>query len=73
MAIDRVREGEPAAEVIAAYGFNRITVYKWIKAALRPGVGIRAMRSRLIPGRPRSLSAAQERQVFRRVNGRDPR
>jgi hypothetical protein len=24
-------------------------------------------------GRPRSLSAAQERQVFRWINGRDPR
>jgi transposase len=73
MAIERVREGEPAAEVIAAYGFNRTTIYKWIKAALRPGVGIRALRSRPVPGRPRRLSLAQERQVFRWVNGRDPR
>ena len=43
MAIERVREGEPAAEVIAAYGFNRTTIYKWINAVMRPGVGIKAL------------------------------
>lgn len=73
MAIERVREGEAPAEVIASYGFNRTTIYKWIKAALQPGVGIKALRSTKAPGRPRSLTPAQERQVFRWVNGRDPR
>ncbi|MBC7944750.1 MAG: helix-turn-helix domain-containing protein, partial [Burkholderiales bacterium] len=33
MAIERVREGEAPDDVIAAYGFNRTTIYKWIKAA----------------------------------------
>jgi transposase len=73
MAVERVRDGEPAAEVIAAYGFNRTTIYKWLKAALQPGVGIKALRSTKATGRPRSLTPAQERQVFRWVNGRDPR
>jgi len=73
MAVERVREGERAAEVIEAYGFNRTTIYKWLKAAFRPGVGIRALRSTQATGRPRSLSPAQERQVFRWINGRDPR
>ena len=73
MAIERVREGERAAEVIEAYGFNRTTIYKWIKAAFRPGVGIKALRSTKATGRPRRLSAAQEQQVFRWINGRDPR
>ena len=41
MAVERVREGEPAAEVIAAYGFNRTTIYKWLKAALQPVWGSR--------------------------------
>ena len=45
MAVERVREGESAAEVIAAYGFNRTTIYKWLKAALQPGVGVKALRS----------------------------
>jgi transposase len=73
MAVERVREGEPASEVIAAYGFNRTTIYKWLKAALQPGVGVKALRSTKVTGRPRSLTPAQERQVFRWVNGRDPR
>lgn len=73
MAIERVREGEAPADVIASYGFNRTTIYKWIKAALQPGVGIKALHSRKATGRPRSLTPAQERQVFRWVNGHDPR
>jgi len=28
MAIDRVREGESPATVIASYGFHRTTIYK---------------------------------------------
>jgi len=73
MAVERVREGEPAAKVIEAYGFNRTTVYKWLKAALQPGLGIRALRSTQATGRPRTLTPRQEGQVFRWINGRDPR
>lgn len=73
MAVERVREGEAASEVIAAYGFNRTTIYKWLKAALQPGVGIKALRSTKATGRPRSLTPTQEKQVFRWINGRDPR
>lgn len=73
MAVERVREGESPAVVIASYGFNRTTIYKWIKAAMRPGVGINALRSTKATGRPRTLTEAQERRVFRWVNGHDPR
>ena len=73
MAVERVREGESASQVIEAYGFNRTTIYKWIQAALRPGVGIKALRSTKATGRPRSLTSRQESQVFRWINGRDPR
>lgn len=73
MAVERVREGEAAADVIASYGFCRTTIYKWIRASLQPGVGMRALRSTPATGRPRSLSPAQERQVFRWINGHDPR
>lgn len=73
MAVERVREGERASDVIAAYGFNRTTIYKWLKAALQPGVGIKALRSTKATGRPRSLTPTQEKQVFRWINGRDPR
>ena len=50
MAVERVREGASAAEVIEAYGFNRTTIYKWLKVALRPGGGLRMLRSTLAPG-----------------------
>ena len=62
MAIRRVREGEDLGAVIASFGFCRTTIYEWMRLAAGSGTG-----------RPRSLTAAQERQVFRWVNGRDPR
>lgn len=71
MAIERVREGESPADVIASYGFNRTTIYKWINAAREGGDGV--LRSTPSTGRPRSLTPGQEQQVFRWVNGRDPR
>src|SRR4051794_21656990 len=58
MAVERVRDGEPASEVIADYGFNRTTIYKWLKAALQPGVRIKALRSTKATGCPRSLPGA---------------
>jgi transposase len=73
MAVERVREGERAASVVASFGFSRTTTYKWIKAASVPGVGLEALRSTVATGRPRSLSPEQEQQVFRWINGCDPR
>lgn len=73
MAVERVRDGEAPSTVIAAYGFNRTTIYRWLKAAAKPGVGLLALRARQASGRPRSLTPRQERQVFRWVNGKDPR
>lgn len=73
MAVERVREGESPSAVIASYGFSRTTIYKWLTAAAKPGLGLRALQARLAPGRPRSLTPRQEQQVFRWVNGRDPR
>src|SRR5258707_13454755 len=73
MAVERGREGELASAVIASYGFNRTTIYKWLTAASTPNVGLHALRSRPAPGRPRSLTPRQEHQVFRWINGKDPR
>jgi transposase len=73
MAVERVREGESASDVIAGYGFNRTTIYKWLNAALRPGLGIKALRSTKGSGRPRTLTPTQEAQVFRWITGSDPR
>ena len=73
MAIERVMEGESPSEVIAAYGFCRTTIYKWIKVAIHSGLGSEALRSKKGTGRPRTLTPSQEKQVFRWVNGHDPR
>jgi len=73
MAIERVSEGAHPSEVIEAYGFNRTTIYKWIKKAFGSAAGIEALRSTKATGRPRSLTPAQEQQVFRWINGRNPR
>ena len=73
MAVEQVREGESVSQVIEAYGFNRTTIYKGIKTALRPGVGSKPLRSTRATGRPRSLTPTQAAQVFRWGNGRDPR
>ena len=73
MAVERVREGEQPSAVIASYGFNRTTIYKWLAATSEPGKAVKALRSRPASGRPRSLTPSQEKQVFRWINGRDPR
>jgi transposase len=73
MAVDRVREGEAASTVIASYGFSRTSIYRWLKAVAAPAAGLEALHARPAPGRPRRLTTEQEQQVFRWVNGKDPR
>ena len=73
MSVERVRDGEKPSAVIASYGLCRTTIYKWLRAASKPGVGMKALRSRPATGRPRRLTARQEQQVFRWINGKDPR
>ena len=73
MAVERVRDGEAPSAVIASYGLCRTTIYKWLAAASKPGVGLKALRSRPATGRPRRLTPRQEQQVFRWINGKDPR
>jgi transposase len=73
MAVARVQEGEQPSEVIASYGFHRCTIYRWLKAVRGRGQGFKALAARPATGRPRTLTAAQERQVFRWINGKHPR
>ena len=73
MAVERVREGERPSEVIASYGFHRCTIYRWLEAARGRGHGLHALAARPATGRPRTLTARQERQVFRWINGKNPR
>src|SRR6202042_2208508 len=72
MAVERVRDGERPSSVIASFGFHRTTIYQWLSAVAKPG-GLTALHSRPATGRPRSLTPHQEQQVFRWINGCDPR
>jgi len=67
-----VREGESPSAVIASYGMNRTTIHKWLKQASGKGAGLHKLQARKAPGRPRTLTAPQERQVFRWINGNNP-
>jgi transposase len=73
MAVQRVWEGEKPSAVIASYGFSRQIIYKWLREAKGKGRGLRALRSRKGTGRPRTLTSKQEQQLFRWINGKDPR
>ncbi len=73
MAVQRVYEGERPSTVIASYGFSRQVIYKWLGQAKGKGRGLRALRSRKGTGRPRRLTGKQEQQLFRWINGKDPR
>lgn len=60
--------------MIASYGFHRCTIYRWLKFARGRDRGLKALlASRPATGRPWTLTAAQERQVFRWIHGKNPR
>ncbi|NDZ16692.1 IS630 family transposase [Variovorax sp. WS11] len=72
VAVQRMNEGEHPAAVAASFGMNRSWAYKCKAAARGRGRGLKALRSTKGTGRPRKLTSAQERQVFRWVNGKRP-
>lgn len=73
IALQRMSEGESPAQVSASFGLHRTWAYKVRAKARGRGRGARALASTRGTGRPRKLDAAQERQVFRWVNGKNPR
>lgn len=73
IALQRMAEGESPAQVSASFGLHRTWAYKVRAKARGRGRGARAVRSTRGTGRPRKLDAAQERQVFRWINGKNPR
>lgn len=73
LALQRMRDGEKPSVVAASFGMNRTWAYKVRMAARGSGKGARALRSTKATGRPRSLTVTQERQIFRWVNGKNPR
>jgi transposase len=73
IAVQRVQNGERPSVVISSFGLCRTTIYKWLKKAKGRGRGLRALSSRKGTGRPSKLTKKQAQQVFRWINGRDPR
>jgi transposase len=72
LAVTRMSEGEHPAAVAASFGLNRSWAYKCRALAKGSGDAIKALRSTKGTGRPRKLTAAQERLVFDWVNGKRP-
>lgn len=73
LALRRVREGEKPSAVVKSLGMNRTSIYRWLKAASGRGKGERALASRPATGRRCKLTPTQQAQVFRWINGKDPR
>lgn len=73
LALRRVREGERPSAVVKSLGMNRTSIYRWLKAAAGRGNGERALAARPATGRPTKLTPTQQAQVFRWINGKDPR
>jgi hypothetical protein len=48
MAVERVKGGERPSSVVASFGFHRTMIYKWIRAASTPGVGLKALYARVL-------------------------
>ena len=72
MAVERIREGEDVATVMASYGLCRTTGYKWLAETNGRGRGTRTLVARKGSGRKPKLTRAQKSQVFRWVNGKNP-
>ncbi len=72
LAIDRMRAGETPAAVSASFGMHRSWGHKILLATKGRGKGKRVLVSTVGTGRPRKLTAAQEAQVFRWINGKNP-
>ena len=73
LALRRVKDGEKPSVVVKSLGMNRTSIYRWLKAAAGRGRGERALASRPATGRPCKLTLSQQSQVFRWINGKDPR
>ncbi len=72
LAVQRMAEGGHPNDVAASFGMHRSWAYKIRAQARGRGRGARVLRSSKGTGRPRKLTPAQEQQVLRWVNGKNP-
>ena len=62
LGIEQIKRGESVARVAESFGMHRSWGYRIAKQAGGRGHGKRALKSTLATGRPRKLTAAQERE-----------
>jgi transposase len=72
LAVQRMAEGEHPNDVAASFGMHRSWAYKIRAQARGRGRGVRVLLSTRGTGRPRKLMPAQEQQVLRWINGKNP-
>ena len=72
LAVQRMKEGERPAEVAQSFGMHRSWAFKCRAMVRGRGKGLKALRSTKGTGRPRKMTAVQEGQVFRWINGKNP-
>ncbi|WP_444920044.1 IS630 family transposase [Microbulbifer sp. CnH-101-G] len=71
IAVQRVFDGESAAEVGRSLGLGSRTIFPWLRIAREKGIDALSPKAR--PGRGRKLSAIEEEEVKRWIIGGDPR
>jgi len=71
LAVRRVREGEPASQVIKSYGLCRTTIYRWLRVEEKHGEA--GLDARKAPGRPSRMTSKDKVKVRKWITGRDPR
>jgi len=71
LAVQRVLDGETAAEVTRCFGLGSKTIFTWLKVAREKGIEALAPKAR--SGRNRKLSPIEEQEVKRWIIKGDPR
>ena len=71
IAVQRVSDGEVAAEVARSFGLGAKTIYAWLKIVREQG--IEALSPKARAGRSRKLSCVEEQEVKHWIIGNDPR
>jgi len=71
LAVQRVFDGESAAEVSRSFGLGSKTIFPWLKVAREKGIDALAPKTR--PGRNRKLSTLEEQEVKHWIIKGDPR
>ena len=69
-AVEQVQSGESPESVIKALGFSRSCIYTWL-AMYRAG-GWRALKARVIKGRPLRITGEQLKWLYEAVAGKTP-